>query len=77
MTLSFSVPTVLSKAAPIFRYGSIAVLIFLTLLGGISGFIYGLVYAAFCWIISLLCDAVADLYKQVEQLMQKSESSAE
>ena len=68
MTVDISIPRLLAKAAPILKYGSIAVLIFYVIFGAVAGLVYGLVVAALCWIIAFLCDAVVELYAEVEKL---------
>lgn len=71
MTVDISIPRLLQKAAPVLKYGSIAIIILYVFLGGIAGLISGLVIAAVCWIIAFLCDAVTELYAEVERLRSK------
>ena len=77
MTVELSIPKILSKASPVLKYGSIAVLVLYTLLGAVAGLIYGLVVAGLCWIIAFLCDAVVELYAEVERLRKGNNADSE
>ncbi len=74
MTISVSLPKLLRKASPAFRCGGTTACLLYIFLGGISGLISGLLTLALCWIISFLCDAVVELYEQIERLKKKQEA---
>ena len=75
MTVSVSLPKLLRKASPAFRCGGTTACLLYIFLGGISGLVSGLIIFALCWVISFLCDAVVELYEQVEQLQSKQETA--
>lgn len=74
MQLNIHIPTLLKKSAPILKYVAIAIPVIYLFLGGVSGFLSGLLVGALFLIISFLCDAVVELYAQIELLQSKDSS---
>ena len=74
MNVSISIPKLLRIAAPAFRCGGITACLLYIFKDGISGLVPGLITVALCWIISVLSDAMVELYEKVEQLLNKQES---
>ena len=75
MSVSISLPKLLRKASPAFRCVGITACLLYVFQSGLAGLVSGLITVALCWIISFLCDAVVELYEQVEQLLSKQESA--
>ena len=70
MKINVSMPKLLAKAAPIIRILAIIMVVvaIISLFSSPGGFITGLIYAAFLYVISILCDCVVELYGKVEEL---------
>jgi membrane associated rhomboid family serine protease len=73
MKINVSMPKLLAKAAPIIRVLAIIMVVvaIISLFSSLGGFITGLVYAAFLYVISILCDCVVELYSKVGELTNR------
>ncbi len=70
MKINISMPKLLAKAAPAIRILAVIMVVvaIISLFSSLGGFITGLIYAAFLYVISILCESVVELYAKVEEL---------